>query len=139
MADAPTFQIPKDVIEPIIQANIAAAVAAALSGREKIVEAAIHQVLNQKVDDKGAPTTYSHYNTTFVQWLMNNAIREAAKDAVRAAISGQHEAIKTALAAELRKSASPIAKQIIAGVIGVAVTPHMLDYRLSVEVKAKER
>lgn len=133
MAESPTFQIPKDVIEPIIQAHISSAVAAALGGKDKLVSDAIFAALNMKVDERGNACTYSS-SIPFVQWLMKDAIQKAAKEAVQTALAGQHEALKESIAKELRNSKSVLAKQLIESLAGTLSKGNMLDYRLSITV-----
>lgn len=130
--DTPTLNIPKDLIEPIIQAHIAAAVTTALGGREKVVSDAIYAALNMKVDDRGAPSTYSS-GITFVQWLMKDAIRKAAIEAMQIALEGQKEEMKKAIADELRKSRSVVAKTLIEALAN-QVTNGGLRYNLAINI-----
>lgn len=138
MAETPTLQIPKDVIEPIIQAHIAGAVTAALSGREQIVTDAVNRVLTMQVDDQGKPSSYGR-SQTFVQWLMNDAIRTAAVAALREALEKEQPAIKKAIAAELKKQSSPIAKQMVESFSRLAASDHMLNYGVSINVSMRDR
>lgn len=129
----PTLAIPQDVIEPIIQANITAAIANAMGPRAQVMEKAIATILATRVDDKGVPTT-STYNShaTWLDWAISNAIREAAKAAIAEQVDLLQEAIKTQLAKELTKKNSPMVKQIADGLVGGAFNPDALRYRLNV-------
>lgn len=135
MANEPTFQIPKDVIEPIIQAQISSAVLAALGDNKSIVEKAVAQVLNMKVDGDGKASHYSSHNdVSWVQWMMREAVKKAAKQAIEEFFSQNKELVKTQIATELRKKNSPLAKQLINAMVGAVTNEHTLKYRLSVTV-----
>jgi hypothetical protein len=113
MSENPTFQIPKDIIEPIIQAHVSAAVVSALGENKKIVEMAISRVLNQKVNSDGNTSGYVYNNSpTFIQWLMSKAVRSAVEKAVVEQVATYQDELKKAIAAELGigKKYSPLAK-----------------------------
>lgn len=131
MSDSPTFQIPKDVIEPIIQAHISAAIVSALSGRERLIEHAVTQVLTQKVDSDGKPSNYSS-SVQFVQWAMQNAVRKAVTAMLETEFAKQEEAIRALLTAELKKSKSPLVKQLVEGMTKAFTDPGNLKWRLKV-------
>lgn len=131
----PTFEIPKDVIEPIIQAQVAAAVSSALAGRDEIIKAAVGAVLNAKVDRDGAPDRYnSHNSLTWLQWVMNDCIRRAARAAIEQFLAGEQDRIKAVLTKELQAKNSPLAKQLVNGMLGAMANESTLKYRINVAV-----
>lgn len=134
MAD-PTFQIPKDVIEPIIQAQVSSAVLAALGDSKGIVEKAVAAILNAKVDNDGkASSWHSASDIAWVQWMMREAVKKAAKQAVEEFFAQNKEIVKSQIASELRKKNSPLAKQLINAMVGAMTNESTLKYRLSVTV-----
>ena len=134
MADTPTLQIPKDVIEPIIQAHIAAAVASALNGRERLMTDAIHRVLQSRVDANGQPERYnSSSSPTFVEWLMQDAIKKAAREALTEQVAKLQPAIKKAIADQLTNSKSPLVKQLVEGMSGAIVKMASDQWRLKID------
>jgi len=136
MANEPTFQIPKDVIEPIIQAQVSSAVLAALGDKTGIVERAVAAVLNMKVDIDGKTSTYGgHNDVPWVQWLMRDCVRKATRLAVEEFFAQNKELVKTQIAAELRKKNSPMAKQLINAMVGAVTNESTLKYRLNVTVE----
>jgi hypothetical protein len=140
MADNPTFQIPKDVIEPIITANVAAAVLAAFADKSKLMEIAVSKVLTAKVEkDSGKPTTSDYYATTYIQWLMENVVKNAVAEAIKEQVGLHKEALKKAIATELgiSKKYSPLAKQLINGMCEAMSHPDLLRYRIKVEFDDK--
>ena len=49
----PTFKIPRDVIQPIIEAKVSSALLEALGDQQWLVRNCISTVLEQKVNDQG--------------------------------------------------------------------------------------
>lgn len=116
MSDSPTFQIPKEVIEPIIQAHVTTAVINALGGQGRLVEQAIAMVLTRKVGSDGTDSRYnSSTDPTFLTWALQNAIRNAVQRALQEEVAKHEEQIRKMLAAELHKSKSPLVMQLVEG------------------------
>jgi hypothetical protein len=131
MADNPTFQIPKDVIEPIIQAHVTAAVSAALLDKEKIIEQAVCQVLNRKVDSDGKASSYS-YSTTWLQWAMNDCVANAVYKAISNDLDAHQERIRAYIVRELNKKNSPMLRDLVSGMLGALTSETVVKYRLTV-------
>lgn len=135
----PTFQIPRDVIEPIIQAHVTTAVTAALGGHQRLVADAIAQVLNAKVDSSGNPSRYnSSSDPTFIQWALQDCVRRATQAAIEAALKDHQEALRKHLVASLQQKNSPLVKQLVEGMMGVLASPDTLRYRLKVEYMGRD-
>lgn len=129
-----TIKIPNDVIQPIIEAKVAAAVTEALGGYERLIETAVGQVLNQKVGDNGQPSTYSNAIPWF-KWTMNDCIKRAARAAIEDYFKTHEDVIKRAVVAELSKKNSPLVKQMIAALTGSVLNADSLRYRMNVTVE----
>jgi len=131
----PTLSIPKDIIEPIVQANITAAVAGAMGPSGEILRQAIASILTMKVDSNGNPSTYSN-TKTWIDWAIGEAIKQAAKTAIEEQTAALQVSIKEYIAAELKKKNSPIVKQIADGMLGAVFDPSNLRYRLTVQAES---
>ena len=131
MNESSTFHIPKDVIEPIIQAHVTAAVASALAGKEHLVSEAISAVLNRKVDSSGTPSTYSS-SVSWMQWVMDKCIQEATQKAIEEALITHGETLKKTLITELQRKNSPLAKQLVGGLMNALTDKDLLRYRITV-------
>lgn len=133
MADA-TLQVPKDVIEPIIRQHVASAVAQALAGRDEIVTACVHQVLNMKVDERGSPSSYSH-NVTWLQWVMGECLKKAVRDAITEELDKHKDKLKEAIVKDLRNTKSGTANALAKAMVeGFADADH-LRYAMKLEFK----
>lgn len=129
----PTFSIPQDVITPIIQAQITAAVAQAMGPQARVMEQAVAGILSTKVDERGTPGNYSS-NKPWIEWAVGEAIRAAAKAAIEQFVAEQQEAIKAALVKDLSKKNSPLLKSLMDGMISGVFRADNLKYRLNIEV-----
>jgi len=133
MSDQPTLNIPRDVIEPIIQANITSAVATALIDHESLIAEVVKQALSVKVDSEGKQSNYTHSNSpTWLQWAVRDAVRRAAKAAIEEYLASHQDVVKKGIAKELATKNSPLAKQLIAGMVGALTSPETLRYRINV-------
>jgi len=129
----PTFQIPQDVIAPIIQANITAAIAQAMGSSGKVLETAIHTILAMRVDSSGKPSSYSSdSNRTWLDWAIGDAIRNAARAAIEEQVGTLQAALKQQMVAQLTKKNSPLIKQIAEGLAAGAFSPDSINWRLTI-------
>jgi galactose-1-phosphate uridylyltransferase len=135
MNDNPTFQIPKDVIEPIIKAHVSTAITAALGGQSQLVSEAVRQVLFQKVDSNGETDRYqSTHSIERIQWLAKDVITKAIRASLEEEIAKHRDRLKTEIVAALSKKNSPLIKQLAEGLVTSFADPATLKWRLSVTV-----
>ena len=131
----PTLQIPKDIIEPIIQAEITKAIIEAMGPKQAVMQHAIASILNLSVDSEGKPTTYQ--GKPWIDWIIGKEIRASATTAIVEHLSAHGETIKKQLAVELAKKNSPLVKQLIEGMVGAMTHPDALRWRLNVTFDEK--
>lgn len=130
MSDSPTFQIPKEIIDPIIKAHVNEAVIKALDGPQRLVSNAILSVIQTQVDRDGKPTTWN--GTPWIDYVIADCIREAARDAIKEFLATQRERIKADMAAQLSRKNSPLIKQLCEGLVGSITSESTLKYRLNI-------
>lgn len=136
---APTFQIPQDVIQPIILANITAAIAQALGGSANVLEKAISTILSTQVDGEGKPSSYSHHShRSWLDWAVGDAIRKAARAAIEEQIATLQVALKEQMVAQLTKKNSPLIKQIAEGLAAGAFSPEAIKWRLTISPESRD-
>lgn len=136
MAENPTLQIPKDVIEPIIQAHVAAAVTQALGNNAELVRQAIAHVLNEKVDTTGRRNDYSYQNTVpFIQWAVRDCVQKATLAAIQEAMTKNQAVVKKLIVEELKRTNSPLVRQLIEAMTNQFTGQH-LTYALKVSYDA---
>src|SRR4051812_12660374 len=106
-----TIGIPDDVIKPIVQARVQAAIVEALGREADLVGAAVAAALSQKVNDKGeVDGRYSYDNKySFLEVMTNKYIREAASEALKEHLEKAKAGIKEKVRKELEKKSSVLA------------------------------
>jgi hypothetical protein len=135
-----TLQVPNDVIDPIIRAEVTKAIIAAMGNQGAILTQAIASILNTKVDSDGKPSNYSSNNEkTWMDWAVGNAIRSAAKEAITEIMTQQKEGIKNEMVRQLQTKNSPLVRQFVEGIISAASHPDVLKYRISIAYDEKNR
>jgi hypothetical protein len=131
----PTLQIPKDIIEPIIQAEITKAIVEAMGPKQAVMQSAIATILSMSVDSDGKPTSYN--GRPWIDWVIGKEIRAAATEAITSHLATHADVIKKQLATELAKKNSPLVKQLIEGMVGAMTHPDALRWRLNVTFDEK--
>jgi hypothetical protein len=143
MADQdPTFKIPREVIQPIIEAKVSSALIEALGNQDWLVRNCISKVLDQKVKDDGSAQTDSYYqdkSPTFLQWALTSCLKAKIKQVIQEEVEKHRETIAEGLRKELAKKTSPLVKQLIEGMTGAIITASKAQYQLTVEVKENSR
>lgn len=127
----PTLSIPKDLIDPIIHAQITAAVAQAMGPSAHVMQQAIASILSTQVDNEGKPSAYGR-GQSWLDWAVADSIRKAAKAAIEESVAGLSEAMRKQFIAELGKKNSPMVKQLVDGMVSGVFKPESLRYRLTV-------
>ncbi len=133
MASASTIQIPDDVIKPIIEAKVAAAVMAAMEGHQNLVTQIVGAALAAKVDRDGKPASYG--DLTFLAWAMQHAIKTAAMEAIREHVETRRDSIKAEIARQLGSSKSRLGKQLAEALVNGAVGAVTNSWRFTLELK----
>lgn len=132
IADGPTLQIPRDVIEPIIQAQITASIATALGSKQILVHA-VETILQTKVDCDGKADRYSDSRgRPWVEWAVADALKKAVRAAIVEAVAKEEVAIRNEIAAQLSQKKSPLVKQLIEALVTGVFKADNLKYRLTV-------
>jgi len=127
------LSISKEIIQPIIDAKVSAAVCEALSGSKNIISDVVSKILTMKVDSSGKASSYSS-DIPFIQWLCNNAIHEAAKTAVKEYIGKSKEG----LAIEIQKTLVKNQKIIALNLVNSFIENTQSDYRMNVNIEVKK-
>lgn len=127
----PTFKIPRDVIEPIIQAHVQKAVIDALADRGALVSEAVRRVLSMKVDTEGRFDSYGR-GGEWVAWMVRDCICKATRAAIEDEMVKHKVAIDNLIIKELQKRNSPLMRQLVNGMTSAFTNPENLKWRLKV-------
>lgn len=118
MGDIAKIELSKELIEPIVRAQLQAAITSALGKRDDLVASVVHTTMNMRVDENGKPSSYS-YAKPLITWVCETAIKEAAQEALKEWMAENKAKLKQQLITEFSK---PKAKQSLAEemVLGMA-------------------
>lgn len=137
MAENPTLQIPRDVIEPIIQAHVSAAITQALGERDLLVKTALDRVIMRPVTENGNAPQYSSDKTKpWLEWAVGALIQKAILSALQEELDKHKDQLRDMVIKELQKKNSPLLKQMAEAMVGGFANQETLKYRLTVNVES---
>jgi len=113
------LNISEDIVRPIIEKQIQAAVLANIGDPEETIGKLVSLALKQKVNSEGYVSKYDCENRyDFLEVMTGAAIREAAKEALKKWLSDNAELMKKKVIEELNK---PERRESIVGAFADAV------------------
>jgi len=128
--------IGKDLIKPIIEAKVQAAIVQAVSSEQDLITRFIAQALETKVGKDGKINYHDRDNKyTMLEYMCIDTLRDCAKQAIRSWIEDNKKEIQKALTAQLKttKTTSTFAKAILNGLTNSLHS----DWRMDVKVELK--
>lgn len=109
-----SIQVGKDIVKPIVEAKITAAIVAELANiQPRLIEEMITKLLHTKVDRDGKPSNYSH-DTPFMEWIVRDGVINATREALNEIVATEKPKIKRELMRVLRRQNATIAENFIA-------------------------
>jgi hypothetical protein len=115
MSDTVAVTVGSDLVKPIVEAKIQAAIVAALGQSDRLINDAVNLVLHRKVDSQGQYTTSDYRSTPYIEWLCTSVLQCAVKAAVEKWVAANTERIEAALAKEMKMNANTFAKAFTKG------------------------
>ncbi len=112
MSDIANITLSKDLIEPIVRAQLHASITAALGRSDMLVAQVVQTVMNHKVDSDGKPSNYSSAEP-LITWMANKAIKEAALEAIKEWFAENKDEMKKHLRASIQKNAKGMAETFV--------------------------
>jgi hypothetical protein len=93
-----------DMVKPIIEKQIQAAIMANIGNPEELISKTVALAMRQKVDSKGHISNYSSDNRyDYLEVLTGNAIREAAKEALQEWLKDNQQLVKKMVIKEMNR------------------------------------
>jgi hypothetical protein len=93
--DNVNIQLGKDLIAPIIENKVKAAVIEALGDSHVLIETVVDTILNLKVDETGKRQSSDYYNKfTFIDIVLKQGIENACRQAIKEFILENQDKIK---------------------------------------------
>lgn len=116
MSGQATVNIPTDVLEPIVKAQVTAGTLKAFGDPAKLIEAVVGRAINQKVDSDGKVNEYSSCNKyDFIEILAQKAIHKIAHEMLAEFVQQQRPKIEKAVKDALAKKTGAFSKALVDG------------------------
>lgn len=79
--DKLSFEISKEIVTPIVESKIKGAILEMLGNKEVVIDRLLSQILDQKVDASGKPSSYSSDSKrTYLDFIFTQQIESAIKE-----------------------------------------------------------
>ena len=91
MTDQIDIKISQDLVKPIIEAKVKAAIVQALDGEKQILEGILDAYMTQKVDSEGKVGRGYSSDKPRIDWLLKSCIENALRGAIKEHLSGNQE------------------------------------------------
>ncbi len=117
--------ISSEIVQPIVEAKIQAAIVAALGEDTNLIEKMVTAALTAKCDHRGKSDNYGRYR--WLELMCSNAIQEAAKKGVAAFLEKNTGLISAQIEKELGRSKSKTARAFVAGMTKCLKTSYRIN------------
>ena len=114
MSDLAKIELSRDLIEPIVRAQLQASIVAAMGKKEELIGQVVQTVMNMKVDDKGMPSRYSD-SKPLITWLAEDAIKEAAREAIKEWFAENRDSLKKLIRTAIQNNSKGLAESLVVG------------------------
>lgn len=112
MSDIAKIELSKDLIEPIVRAQLQASIISAMGRADQLVAQVVNTVMNTKVDSNGQRSNYNS-DTPLITWMAEKAIKEAAMEAIKEWFSDNREEMKAHLRSAIKNNAKGMAEAFV--------------------------
>jgi len=113
------FTVDPNIVEPIIKAEIQAAIVAHLNNVPDLVAKLVQAAMADKVTESGAKSRSDYENKyLFIDVLCRQAIQEAARESMRVYITDNAPLFQAEMQRQLAKQKSNLAKLFVESLVG---------------------
>ena len=127
-----SLSLSKEVVQPIIEAKIQAAIVAAIGDPQRLIELMVERTMKEKVSRDGTKGQYSSDNKyTLVEAVSMAAVRAAVRKALVEWVAEHQTHLEAEVKKYLAKSPGKLARMLTDGFAGVFAN----KYRFTMDVK----
>jgi hypothetical protein len=114
-----TVNVDKELVEPIVRAEIEAAIVCQLQNTENLIPNLVTAALSDKVDERGKKSQYRSSNKyLYIDILCRDAIKDASREAMKEYIEENTEKLALEVKKQIRKSEAELARIFVDGLVG---------------------
>ena len=135
MNELAKIELSKDLIEPIVRAQLHASFLAAMGQRDQLIGSVVTTIMNSQVDDHGQPSRYGSAKP-LITWMAEKAIKETALEAIKVWFADNREEMKKHIKIAMTKQSKLLAEQLVCGLI--KATDSNLSFRFDVRINPNE-
>ena len=117
MAGDVSINVSPEVVRPIIEAKIQAAIVAELERDKNLVSKMVAAALNIKVDSEGKPGRGYGGEIPYIEFLCRQAIHNAAQGAMKEYLAENADMLKQAVKEQLGKHGEDLAAAFVNGLV----------------------
>ncbi len=118
MAENVSITMPDELVRPIIEAKVAAAICAAMGDSDAIITQMVSLALSQKVGHDGNKAQYSSDNKyTFIEAMCNKTIQDYARTALVKWLGESRGKIEAAIKKHFDRKSNELAASIVGALI----------------------
>ena len=128
--------INKELITPIVEKEIKAAIVAALGGADSVIEKVVTQIMYQKVNHEGKVSSYYGDNKyTFIEIVLTNQIKDAIAEELKRQIGEKAKPLKKAITKNLRND--KVADKLADALLSAFTQTVDSNWRSSINIEIK--
>lgn len=136
--DMVSLQINEEMVKPILEKQIQAAVMAGIGNPEQLIQKVVSVALSHKVDKNGDVSRYSSDNThDYLDVLVGKTIREAANSALTEWLAENKTLVKEMVIKEMSKPARQ--KTLVAAFADAVEKSFSCKWNFQCDVSFKEK
>ena len=135
MNEMAKIELSKDLIEPIVRAQLHASILAAMGHRDELIGGVVQTIMNSQVDEQGKPSRYGDAKP-LITWMAEKAIKETALEAIKVWFAENREEMKKQIKIALTKQSKMLAEQLVCGIVKAAESGS--SYQFNVRVNPKD-
>lgn len=132
------LSVSKELIVPLIEQKVAAAIAAELGNPAEIIEQLVRRHINTKVDSEGKASNYGS-TTPFLTWLMTDSIRGIVKRGVEAWVNQNSDKLEALVVKAMNKNASGFARSLVEALAKNSINSVKVDIEAKAVVNPTDR
>lgn len=133
-----TLKVDPDLVKPVIEAQIEAAVIRELNRVEDLIPRMVNAIIHQKVDSSGKRSDYTHNNRyDYLEVVTSKVVRDAVKQAIDEVVAEKYPQIKDTVRQLLveNETATGIAQMLVDGLRESIERTHRFSVRVELEPK----
>lgn len=136
-----SLTVSKELVIPILEAKIKAAIATAMGGEEELLDKVLNSIINQKVDKDGKISSYSSDNKySWFDVTVTKTIQQQIKESIIEEVKEQGDVIKEAVKKFIKSSAGSnlIAQAMVDGMNKSFESSWMTNFKIDFKYLNKD-